>query len=166
MFGCYRKDEVADPAFFITAVVGILTRYSETTIRHVTDPLNGLPATAKFLPSVAEIKEACEREQATQDRETAREERRAEQARQQAEYEREQSDRASRPSYEELKAKAGPNWGIITAVDEEERKRKEQIRASLEQANRRAFERECAAAGIDPARGVSPPLLKSIGRAP
>jgi hypothetical protein len=33
---------------------------------------------------------------------------------------------------------------------------------AIEEANRRVFERECAAAGIDPAAGVSPSLLRAL----
>jgi hypothetical protein len=34
---------------------------------------------------------------------------------------------------------------------------------ALDEANRRVFERDCAAAGIDPGRGVSPSLLRQLG---
>lgn len=36
-------------------------------------------------------------------------------------------------------------------------------KAQLEDANRRVFIRECEAEGLDPARGVSPALLKTLG---
>jgi hypothetical protein len=165
MFGCYRKDEVADPDFYLTAAVGILTRYQRETIMRVTDPRTGLPSTSKFLPSIAELKEVCEKEQAWFDERSARELQRANQFKYREEYEKEQAHRHNRPTYDELKKAAGPNWGLSAAADsEEEIRRKEAMRASVERANNIAFERECAAAGVDPARGTSPALLKMLGR--
>lgn len=37
---------------------------------------------------------------------------------------------------------------------------------NIQDANNRFFQQECAAAGIDPARGVSPSLLKLLGWRP
>jgi hypothetical protein len=36
--------------------------------------------------------------------------------------------------------------------------------AAIAATNKKIFERECAAAGVDPARGTSPALLKMLGR--
>jgi hypothetical protein len=49
--------------------------------------------------------------------------------------------------------------------DAQRRAQREEAMKSMEEANRRTFERDCAAAGIDPARGVSPALLKKLGAA-
>lgn len=38
------------------------------------------------------------------------------------------------------------------------------LAAQIEEANRRVFLRECEAAGVDPALGVSPSLLKTMER--
>jgi len=55
-------------------------------------------------------------------------------------------------------------WGDAAVKLLEFRTQDERNRAAIfEEANRRLFERECAAAGIDPARGVSPSLLKTLG---
>ena len=62
LLGCYRKTDAADPEVYATAVTATLARYSEGVAATVTDPRTGLPATMKFLPTVAEIHEACERE--------------------------------------------------------------------------------------------------------
>jgi hypothetical protein len=71
------------------------------------------------------------------------------------------------PTYEELKAAAGPNWGLTSAAaNEAEKKRQEETRASLERANNIAFQRECIANGVDPSRGVSPSLIKSLADHP
>ena len=40
----------------------MLARYPEAVVRNICDPVRGLPSTAKWLPAIAEIREACERE--------------------------------------------------------------------------------------------------------
>jgi hypothetical protein len=42
------------------AVAATLAEYPKEVVQHVTDPRSGLPAKLKFLPSVAEVREACE----------------------------------------------------------------------------------------------------------
>ena len=60
MFGCYRKGEANDPETYTMAIAATLAEYPAEVIQHVTDPRTGLPAKLKFLPSVAEVREACE----------------------------------------------------------------------------------------------------------
>jgi hypothetical protein len=61
MFSCYRKDEAHDPAVYVAAAAAVLGCYPTKVIDRVTDPRTGLPSDLKFLPSVAEIREACDR---------------------------------------------------------------------------------------------------------
>lgn len=61
MFSCYRRDEAHDPQVYIAASAAVLGCYPKTVIERVTDPRTGLPSDLKFLPSVAEIREACDR---------------------------------------------------------------------------------------------------------
>lgn len=42
------------------AVAATLAEYAQEVIEYVTDPRTGLPAKLKWLPSVAEVREACE----------------------------------------------------------------------------------------------------------
>jgi hypothetical protein len=42
------------------AIAATLAEYSAEVMQHVTDPRTGIPAKLKFLPSVAEVREACE----------------------------------------------------------------------------------------------------------
>lgn len=61
MLSCYRKDETHDPQVYTSAVAAVLgDGYSREVVDYVTDPRTGLPSTQKFLPSVAEVREACE----------------------------------------------------------------------------------------------------------
>ena len=48
-------------------------------------------------------------------------------------------------------------------VDAAKEKHEAAMLENINAANRRLFERECAADGINPARGVSPALLKTLG---
>jgi hypothetical protein len=58
--GCYRRDDAADPEAYAAALIAVLAEYPIEVVEHVTDPRTGLPRTAKFLPSVAEVVAACE----------------------------------------------------------------------------------------------------------
>lgn len=159
LFGCYRRDDAADPETFSAATAAVFSRYAPEVVRLVTDPRTGLPGTSKFLPTISEVREACELEAgriqrradhlAQIDRQIA--ERKADEVRRAAEV---------RPSLDDLKAKHGPNWGLTEQKQDSDRDRKR--RETFERANRLYFERECAAAGVDPAAGVSPSLLQNL----
>lgn len=60
MFGCYRKQDANDPEIYVAAVTAVLSEYPREVIESVTDPRTGLPSRLKWLPTVAEVKEACE----------------------------------------------------------------------------------------------------------
>lgn len=62
LFGCYRKNEANDPDIFTAAVAGVLADYPREVIEYVTDPRTGLARKSKWMPSVAEISDACEHE--------------------------------------------------------------------------------------------------------
>lgn len=59
MIGCYRKGDAIDPEIYASAAVAVLTRYPVDVVMAVTEPATGLPSTLKWLPSIAEITEAC-----------------------------------------------------------------------------------------------------------
>src|SRR5882724_5673204 len=60
MFGCYRKGDANDPDVYVAALTIVLSGYPEHVIRAMTNPDSGLPSKHTFLPSVAEVKKACE----------------------------------------------------------------------------------------------------------
>lgn len=160
LLGCYRKGDAADPDTYVAAIAAVLSEYPPEIIRRATDPRTGIASQWKWLPAVAEVKEFCEAEMGPVRREQERERLAAERARALPPP---IEDRSARPTYEELKAAAGPNWGLTSAAaSEADKKRQEETRARLERANGIAFERECIAAGVDPARGISPSLLKTL----
>lgn len=61
MLGCYRTGEAHDPETYIAGVVAVLERYPVAVIQAVTDPSSGIPSRLKWLPSIAEIREICDR---------------------------------------------------------------------------------------------------------
>lgn len=64
LFGCFRKGDAADPDVFVSAAASVLARYPEEVVRRVTDPVDGLPSKCQWLPTIAEVKSACEAEMA------------------------------------------------------------------------------------------------------
>jgi hypothetical protein len=62
LFGFYRASEANDPETFIAGATAMLAQYPEHVAGKVCDPIRGLPAKSKFLPAIAEIREACELE--------------------------------------------------------------------------------------------------------
>jgi hypothetical protein len=60
LLGCYRSGDANDPETYVTAVVAVLEQYPVEIIRAVTAPATGLASKLKWLPAVAEIRDACE----------------------------------------------------------------------------------------------------------
>lgn len=60
LFGCYRRGEANDPETYCAAVAAVLAEYPEETIRYVTDPRSGLPSRVHWMPTVGEVRQACE----------------------------------------------------------------------------------------------------------
>ncbi len=110
LFGCYRRSDAADPDTYAAAVAAVLADYSPAIVKRVTDPRTGLPGRSKFLPTVSEIKEACDDLQRLEWNAVKR----------QRDLENQLSERrraaevAARPreTIEELRARHGENWGI------------------------------------------------------
>ena len=62
MIGVYPRAEVMDPDTYVTAVAGTLAQYPPHVSQKVASPITGLPSKQKFLPRIAEVREACEEE--------------------------------------------------------------------------------------------------------
>jgi hypothetical protein len=60
MFGCYRKSEASDPEVYAAATSAILSEYPQEVIDYITDPRTGLPSRSQWLPSVFEVRRACD----------------------------------------------------------------------------------------------------------
>jgi hypothetical protein len=107
LLGCYRTGDANDPETYVAAITTILARYPEEVITRVTHPATGLPSKKGWLPTVKEVRDACEGEF-----ESAREEHfRLKRIKEQLEM-RERMEKGERPTMAQLKAKYGENWGI------------------------------------------------------
>lgn len=60
LVGCYRKGEAEDSDIYVAALVTILCSYPEGVVLSVTDPRTGVPGDSKWLPTIADVRHACE----------------------------------------------------------------------------------------------------------
>ena len=60
LMACYRKDDATNPEIYAAALTSVLCCYSEEIVRHVTDPRTGIASRDKWLPSIAEVRAACD----------------------------------------------------------------------------------------------------------
>lgn len=107
MLDCYRTGAANNPEVFVTAVAATLARYPDQVIYDVTDPRTGIPSKISWMPTIKDVREACERAYEPIKEEIEREKRIAEQMRLREEYE-----SKPRPTLDELKAKYGKDWGL------------------------------------------------------
>lgn len=147
---------------YIGALAEVLAHYPRCIAAHAGDLVKGVPRETRFLPTPADVIAWCERESADLRGIVERDDRErhiiGEMKRTEEEAAKLEADRKTRPTLKQMQEKYGPNWGLKT--DEAATAAKAAHMAALEHANRSTFQRECEAAGIDPAGGVSPSLTK------
>lgn len=124
--GQFRRSDADDADTFAASWGAVMAEFPPIVLDHVCHPAKGIASQQSFLPSVFEVRESCiavfetmiakwrldqippeKRRQITQ-RATA-----------QAQIE---QAREKRPSYDELKAKYGENWGLSSVDPRRERK--------------------------------------------
>ena len=62
--GCYRKGEAEDAEIYLGALAAILAAYPEAIVARVADPRVGIAGRSQWLPTIAEVRHACEVEMA------------------------------------------------------------------------------------------------------
>jgi hypothetical protein len=62
LLASYRKGDAEDPEIYSGAVASVLAAYPLAVAYRVTDPRTGLAGRMKFLPTVEEVRSACEAE--------------------------------------------------------------------------------------------------------
>lgn len=72
LLACFRKGDAENPEIYAGAVASVLSSYPEAVAYRVTDPRTGLAGTSKWLPTVSEVRSACEAEMAPAREEEAR----------------------------------------------------------------------------------------------
>lgn len=101
---------------YVGGLAQVLTQYPKQIAARCDDPVTGVPRDTEFLPTPARLIAWLERE-TVPFRDTIERDDRDVALRQRAwdlqrEYEKNEADRKTRPTYDDLKAKYGPNWGI------------------------------------------------------
>ena len=91
----------------MAAITAVLTRYPEQIITSVTHPVSGLPSKSSWLPTIKEVRDACEQLM----RPIAENEARLKRVKEQLEM-RERQDRGEKPTLHQLKEKYGEDWGL------------------------------------------------------
>ena len=146
---------------YIGALAAVLMEYPRSVALACSSRKQGIVRTTRFLPTIADIVAWCDQHTAEMRQPIDREERDRQFAQEHRRMAAEAADlelqRKTRPSYDELKAKHGPTWGLQAG---EKAKRAKPIH----DAGRRLFEAECKAAGLDPSSLVSPRLIKLLGQ--
>lgn len=101
---------------YIGGLSAVLMHYPRSVALRCHDPMKGVPAETKFLPTPSDLIAWCERETESMRRPVEAEDRTtklAREAQERAEDEdRWQKARLTRPTLDDLKAKYGPNWGL------------------------------------------------------
>jgi hypothetical protein len=105
LLGSYDNVEIHDPEVFVAGVIRIFRHFSTDVLMQVCDPAIGLAVKLKWFPKLFEIKAECNAVSA----EFAYQERLKNWGKSIAPPE----NREGRPTIDELKAKHGPNWGIV-----------------------------------------------------
>jgi hypothetical protein len=106
LFGSYRADQYPDPEGFMVSLGMVLEQYSDVIVVYVTDPRTGVQRRSVWPPSIAEVVSACDARHA----ELQRIERYKNWGRNNDR--RLENPKDNRPSYEELIAKYGRNFGL------------------------------------------------------
>jgi hypothetical protein len=158
ILGSYRTGDANDPDTYVRVIAAVLTCYPVEIMKEVSDPRWGIATKIKWLPTLYDVKEACEAAmQPTYRRQ--REEAHIAERRQRL-----SAPTAPRPTLAELQAKYGENWGL-QGNDANERAIKESKIATTERANQRLLSREYAAAGIEPVHaGSGIPVSLALAR--
>lgn len=158
--GQYRRDEAQDPDIFAQALALVLGDYPAHIVDFACDPRTGIITEYKMgLPNVGQIRDFLETVNERYEKQVTYEDRVAKQLQERDEWlKKELADKQNRPTYDELKAKHGPNWGLGV---KERRMRTEDLE-QVAKANKTAFARECRHHGVDPATATASPSLMEI----
>lgn len=142
---------------YIGAMAEILQHYPRCVASYAGDLVRGVPRETKFLPTPADVIAWCEREAAHLHRIVRRDDEHQALLRQQQERadeaERVAAARKARPTYDELKAKYGPTWGIGQPLADTANRTAIAVR--MAEANRTMLQREYAGAEpVEAAPGI------------
>lgn len=145
LFLSYPRADYDDPDGAMETFARVLEDYSDFVIRFATDPKTGIQRKCKFPPRIAELVEFCDHVRDHIDLTALRE---ARAKREQLRIERANLDDPNRPTYAELKAKYGENFGLtVSPVEKHYNEEMAQLAAEREARAKRMYERHCATFG-------------------
>lgn len=169
LFGCYPNARAHDPEIFTGQIVRLFLQYETETVEYVVDLLPG-QKTEKWdgLPSYATIKEALDNRSMRLAINRERESRREWQLQQREEAERFEAEQRANGEHGRIVAgfselRRTLKDGDVASLSEEAERKARQSRL-LAKANWSVFEKECVAAGVDPAGGASPSLRRLLAQ--
>lgn len=160
-----RGDLVGDPDTYLAAIAAVLSDFDPDIVGYITDPRTGMASEQDIMPTIYEVRQACNRRverlakiaegKDWQERVALTNRLRAQGSLaayrgKPADFEGALPDE-KRPTYAELKAKYGPNWGLSEDArpklsDEEQTKRD---KAFLDRRDETIL-RQYKAAGLEP----------------
>jgi hypothetical protein len=148
---------------YIGGLAAVLMEYPRSISLRCHDPVRGVPRETEYLPTPSVVIAWCERETTELRRPVDREDRDGQMREQFTQLVQDEkfwaADRAARPSYDDLKAKHGENWGI---QQRDETRNRDFAKAEIAAATTTLRQRENIAAGLDPDAPVSAALLKAM----
>lgn len=115
LLGCYRRGDAADPDTYAAAIAVVLASYQPHIVAAVVDPVKGLPSRSQFLPTVKEVRDACEELYRADVWRRERPDRIERQLRERQNYQREEAER--RLTYAELQARCAQDGLMIGRLD-------------------------------------------------
>lgn len=154
---------------YIGALAEVLCTYPRCVAARAGDLVHGVPRETKFLPTPADVIAWCERESAELRGVVARDDHFRNIQAGMIERERQEkqiaADREKRPTYDELKARHGENWGIGQREAVEDKAAREVSAQRMREANETMLLREYAGAApheAAPGIAVSRELVERI----
>jgi len=155
--GCYRKGDAEDPEIYSIALISVLSNYPEDVVRLVTDPRTGIAGQSQWLPTIAEVRHACENAMMPRRLAEEREQRLWASRRVLYEVDPEITDRSKRPTFEELRTKYPDLIGHSSAAPRREMTDKDRAEAMANLEARRS--------ALSSPVALSPAARASIGLA-
>lgn len=129
---------------YIGALAAVLCDYPKSVAARCADPLRGVARETRFMPTVADLVAWCERETQAMRTPVEREDRDGRILREMAERRDDgeywQRARLERPTFDDLKAKYGPTWGLGQHKTDDHAA-DDRHAAAIDRANQRAYAR-------------------------
>lgn len=151
------------PKSYIGAMAELLMQYPKIVALACADPFKGVAQECKFMPTTADIVAFCDKRAHPMHEQAAREKRIQEQFEALDQWKNETVPQSLKDKAKAWLDRTDPvAQQLAGANDAENAARQDAGLQRIQEANQAVFERECKHDGIDPNKGVSPSLLKTL----